>query len=188
VTIVDRQLLGGGPAELGVLTASGGIGMIIAAFLVDSVGRNAGRVRTAITALVVAALLLSALSMSRTFALSALIVALTAGTIATYSATASTLIQTVAPAALRGRAVALYGLVFYTLQPIGIVTLGVFADRVGVAAVLEGMTIATVLAVGMVVAFNRGIWPALWGRDARLEAPPVAVPRGEVATDSPIGS
>jgi MFS family permease len=188
VTIVDRQLLNGGPAELGVLTASGGIGMIVAAFLVDSVGRNAGRVRTAILALVVAALLLSALSMSRTFALSALLVALTAGTIATYSATASMLIQTAAPAALRGRAVALYGLVFYTLQPIGIVTLGVFADRVGVAAVLEGMTVATALAVGTVVVTNRGIWPALLGRDSGLETPTDAVRFTEVATDSAIGT
>jgi MFS family permease len=188
VTIVDRQLLNGGPAELGLLTASGGIGMIVAAFLVDSVGRNAGRVRTAILALVVAALLLSALSMSRTFALSALLVALTAGTIATYSATASMLIQTAAPAALRGRAVALYGLVFYTLQPIGIVTLGVFADRVGVAAVLEGMTVATVLAVGTVVVTNRGIWPALLGRDSRLETPTDTVRFTEVATDSAIGT
>jgi hypothetical protein len=135
------------------------------------VGRQAGRVRTAILALVVAALLLTVLSWSRAFAVSALLVALTAGTIATYSATASMLIQTAAPASLRGRAVALYGLVFYTLQPIGIVSLGVFADRVGVAAVLEGMTVATVLAVAAVVATNRGIWPALLGRDTRIEAP-----------------
>jgi MFS family permease len=171
VAIVDRELIGGGAAELGLLTAAGGIGMIVAAFAIDAVGRRAGRVRTAIVGLVTAALLLSLLATSHTFAVSAVLLGMIAGSIATYSATASMLMQSAAPGSLRGRAVALYGLIFYTLQPIGIVVLGILADRNGVATVLNWMTIATVAAVSLVVLANRAIWPELVRRgDATPDA------------------
>ena len=128
-------------------------------------------------ALVVAGALLTALGSSHAFLASAVIVAVLAGTIATYSATASMLLQSAAPGSLRGRAVALYGIVFYTLQPIGIVGLGLLADRFGVGTVLVGMSCATVLAVALIIAANRAIGPALLGRDiAGPESPPGALP------------
>jgi MFS family permease len=166
-----RQLVGAGAPELGLLTAAGGLGVIVAAFFIDAIGRRVGRVRTAMLGLSAAALLLAVLAGSRTFVLTALVVGLISASSATFSATTSLLLQSSAPGALRGRVVALYGLVFYTLQPIGIVSVGVLTDRLGVAEVLLAMSATTAAAITLIVLMNRSVWRAVTGRAP--EQPPV---------------
>ena len=151
--VVARDLLGAGPAQLGLLTASGGAGVIAAAFLIDPIGRRLGRGRTIIASLAVASLLLAVLAAVRILPASALTVGLLAGAASTFSATTNLLLQSLAPPNLRGRAVALYGLVYYSLQPIGLFGAGVAADGLGVAAVLAVMG-ACALAAGGAIAIG----------------------------------
>ena len=162
--IAAKVLVGGGAAELGWITAAGGIGVIAASFAIDAIGRNLGRIRTVLGALAVLSVLLVVLASSRSFLLTASLVGLMSAMTATYTATTSGLLQAAAPPAIRGRAVALYGLVYYTLQPVGIVAIGLLTDRFGAPEVLAGMAAATALALVLIVATNRAIWPALLGR------------------------
>src|SRR5206468_8133274 len=110
---------------------------------------------------------------------------------ATYSATTSLLLQAAAPLSIRGRAIALYGLVFYALQPIGIVVIGVLTDRFGAPQVLVGMSLATATSLALIVATNRALWPAIL-RDAPPPAPVEEGPRpavmGEVGPSAAPGS
>jgi MFS family permease len=183
LSITTRELVGGGAAELGLLTAVGGIGVIAASFVIDAIGRRVGRVRTAITAIALAAVLLAALASSRTLAVTALVVGLLSACSATYSATTNLLLQSSASASMRGRAVAVYGLVFYALQPVGLVVTGLLSDRLGVAAVLVGMSGATLVAITVIVATNRAIWPDLLAR--RQPAAPEAIPVATTPTAAP---
>jgi MFS family permease len=163
--VAIRQLVGGGAPQLGLGIAAGGVGVIVASFFIDPIGRRLGRVRTALLGLTSAAVLLGALSWSHAFGLTALLIGLLSAAVATFSATTNLLLQSSAPGALRGRVLALYGLVFYTLQPIGIVTAGILADRLNVGQVLLGMSGATLVALAAVVVLNRPVWPAIRGRD-----------------------
>ena len=175
---ITRQLVDGGAPQLGLLTAAGGLGVMIAAFFIDAIGRRLGRVRTVLLGLSTAALLLTVLAGSTVFLLTALVVGLISAATATFSATTNLLLQSTAPGALRGRVVALYGLVFYALQPIGLVAMGILTDRFGVAEVLVGMSVSTIAAIGMIVLLNRAVVQAAIRHDpyeaqvARGAAPP----------------
>jgi predicted MFS family arabinose efflux permease len=160
---VARDLLGQGSAQLGLLAASGGIGVLLAAFVIDPIGRRIGRRRTIAVALLVASGLLVALGRTSALPGAALVVGFLSASAATFSATVNLTLQSLASLALRGRVLALYGLVFYALQPIGFVGVGVLADRFGVTATLAAMGIATATATLTIVGIGRvlGREPAL---------------------------
>jgi MFS family permease len=189
--VAAKTLIGGGAAELGWLTAAGGVGVISASFAIDSVGRRVGRIRTVLLALTSLSVLLTVLASSRSFLVTAVLVALMSAASSTYSATTSHLLQAAAPPSIRGRAVALYGLVYYALQPVGIVTIGVLTDRFGAPEVLLGMAAATATSLIVVVALNRAIWPAIL-HDAPPPVPLEAIPRvavgADVGADPAVGS
>jgi hypothetical protein len=60
---------------------------------------------------------------------------------------------------------------------------GLLSDRLGVAAVLVGMSGATLLAITVIVATNRAIWPDLLAR--RQPAAPEAIPVATTPTAAP---
>ena len=169
--VIARDLLNVGSAQLGLLTASGGVGALCAAASIDALGRRLRRGRTVVLAICTAALLVIALGATRTLPLTALVVGLLAGAMGTFSATTNLLLQVLSPPSMRGRVVALYGFVYYGLQPIGLVGAGIAADRFGVAAVLTALPIAALIAIGVIVALDRGV--------LRLDVDPL--PRADAA-------
>ena len=130
--LVVRDLLHGGSAELGLLTAAGGVGAIAAAVSMDWLGKRLGRARLLLAALVAGGL-------SVAFA------GLVSGSTVTFTATAILLLQATAPARVRGRTLAVYNALFYAVLPVSEASAGAASDRLGVGAVLIG---AGILAIG----------------------------------------
>jgi hypothetical protein len=106
-----------------------------------------------------------------------------------FSATTSLLLQSHAPGSLRGRAIALYGLVYFTLQPIGLVAAGIWADHIGASETLLAMGLLSLAAIGAIVDSNRSIWhatipaiEAVPAEPARAAAQAAPAAEGRIAT------
>jgi MFS family permease len=153
--LVVRQLIGGGAPRLGLLTAAGGAGAIVAALLMDSVGRRVGRARLLLVSLATSGLAVIGLGVSHVAILSlAIAFALSASTV-TFTANAVLLLQAGSDVAIRGRVLALYNGVFYVLLPVSEALAGWSSDRIGVTAVLASVgTVAAIVAAATYV-FNR---------------------------------
>jgi MFS family permease len=152
---VARDLLGAGSTQLGLLAASSGLGVLLAAFAIDPVGRRIGRRRIIAVALLVASGLLVTLGQVSVLPVAALVVGMLSASAATFSATVNLTLQSLASVSIRGRVLALYGLVFYALQPIGFVGVGLAADRFGVSMTLAAMGAATAASTLTIVGLGR---------------------------------
>lgn len=128
--LIADEVLRAGPAGFGTLTAAMGVGSLLAALGVAYRGRA-----TRATLLIGAtgfSLLLGAVALSRWWiATLPLLVALGLCSI-TFTATANTRLQLVAPGHLRGRVMSIYQLLFAGTTPFGSLIIGVLAERGGV--------------------------------------------------------
>ena len=129
--IFADQVLHGGPATLGVLMSSMGVGAILGALYMASRTGVQGLSRTIAfsTLLYSAGLLL--FSFSRNLHLSNFALTLVgAGLLLSVSAT-NTSLQTIVPDALRGRIIGFYGMMFMGMAPIGSLLAGWLAGVIG---------------------------------------------------------
>jgi MFS family permease len=140
---VSRTILHSGPSGLGQMAAAGGVGLALAAFTADPFGRFLGRGSTICLALGSAAVAMALLGASTILALSLVLVALVAGCLGVFGANNNSLLQALSPAAMRGRVLALYGLVVWVLFPAAAVASGSLADSWGARFVLQGMAALT---------------------------------------------
>ena len=144
---VSRSILHAGPAGLGLMTAMGGVGLAVAAFVTDPLGRIFGRGAMICLALGCASIALAILGISASLVLSVVAVGVIAGCLGVFSATSNSLLQALSPPEMRGRVLAFYGLVVWVIFPIAALTLGVLADRFGASLVLEAMGALTLVSV-----------------------------------------
>jgi predicted MFS family arabinose efflux permease len=186
LAVVVRELLEGTPEDLGLLTAAGGVGAILAAVSMGAVGRRIGRGRQLVAVMAIAGGSLVLLGVSH-----ALLLTLVASTVAatmtvTHNATSTLLVQAIVPVAMRGRALALYGFVFFGGLPLGFLGAGLAADAFGVGPVLVALGIGTAAGALLLAAADRqllrldvGALPADAGRppDAHEPVPALADPR-----------
>jgi hypothetical protein len=86
----------------------------------------------------------------------------------TQHASTSLLLQSLAPAAVRGRVLGLYSLVFGSLLPVGTITAGWLGERLGVRETLVGLGIAMAVLTVLLVARR----PAIAGVPAEPPPPP----------------
>src|SRR5262249_34232517 len=100
--VVARSLLHAGPAELGLLTAAGGLGVISAAFVTDPIGRRIGRGRALLGGISGSAVLVGVLGAVNVLPAAAVTVGILSACTAMFSATTSLLLQSHAPGSLRG--------------------------------------------------------------------------------------
>ena len=145
--VFARDALGGSAVSLGLLTSSGGVGVVLGAICVDAVGRRIGRGRAIVAALVVASFAFAALGQSRILPLSMALTALMTAGLGVYRVTCQLVLQTLAPARIRGRVLATFELTFWGIFSVGTLAAGVLADRAGpsfVAATFGGATLAGV--------------------------------------------
>jgi MFS family permease len=134
--VFARDVLGGDARLLGYLQASAGVGALVAgvSLILRRGLRGLGR-RTGAGATVLA-LGLGALALSRTPALScAALVAVGFGYL-TQTASAMTLLQGLAPEAMRGRVMGLFSMIFVGVTPFGALAGGLAASRLGVPRVV----------------------------------------------------
>jgi MFS family permease len=175
--IFTRDLLGAGPAELGLLTGATGIGVIVGAFAMDALGRAVGRGRALVLAVVVASASVVLLAVTPSLPVSMALVALMAGVLIIFRTTTIALLQALAPGRMRGRVMSIFEITFWGINPVGGVLGGVLADRVGTMEMLLAFGGMTMLAVVVALLADRALI------SMNLDAEARATIRGVVQTD-----
>jgi MFS family permease len=148
IPIYARDILATGPAGLGLLTGSIGVGAAIGALSLATLRPSGGSGRLLLTGLGIVGLALTTFAVSRSLPISMAALALVGMFQVTFYSTTNTLIQVLVPAALRGRVLSLYLLTSIGLIPVGNLIGGAIAEVTGVEPVLAGGGIlAVVLAI-----------------------------------------
>jgi len=130
-----RNILHLGPTNFGYLMAVSGTGALFGALGLLSVSRD-HRYRFMTGAVVLVAISLLVMSQSNSFLLTAIAMGILAIGLSSNFGLANTIVQERAPAPLRGRISAIFGLSFFGLTPVGGLLTPAFADLVGIRAAL----------------------------------------------------
>ncbi len=146
--VVSRNLLHTGPDGLGLMTGAGGVGTLVAVWLIDPLGRRLGRGTALLGSAAVASVAMVVLGVSRSQVVSVVAAGAITGSLMFYSATNTTLLQSLAPPDLRGRVLSFFGLAFWAMMPVSGLGAGYLADRFGVSPALVVMGLAA--SVGLV--------------------------------------
>ena len=151
--VVSRDLIHAGPGGLGLMTAAGGVGVLITVAFADVLGRRFGRGVTLVSSVGLAAASMAVIGVSSSLVVSVFFAGVLAACLNAYFLTNNLLLQAIAPSRLRGRVLSIYGLVFWAVFPVGSVTAGFLVDGLGVRAVLfimAGLTFGSLLAIALV--------------------------------------
>jgi predicted MFS family arabinose efflux permease len=172
-----RDVLGAGPAALGLMTMAGGIGTIAGTVLVDAAGRRLRRGPVLLTALGAAGLALATLGVAPHLAIALGLAGLITMSMIIYHVTSMTLLQVLAPSRMRGRVLAIFDLVRLGVVPLGSLAAGLLVPEIGVTVVflLFGGLLVAAGAVATVACrplVELQIEAALLRSDALLSDPP----------------
>ncbi len=126
-----KEVLHGGPRMLGFLMAFSGVGALSAALALASRKSAAGLEKRIPAAGLTFGTGLIALSMSRSFPVSAACIALASFGMISQMASSNTIIQTVVDDDKRGRVMAIYAMAFMGMAPFGSIMAGWIASRIG---------------------------------------------------------
>lgn len=121
---------------LGWIMAASGVGASLGALLLAGRKDTAGLTRTMLLAAFVLGFLLVGFSLTRSLWSSTLLIIPVAWAMVTHFTANNTLIQMTVPESLRGRVMALHGMVFLGAAPLGSLAGGLIASRLGVPATL----------------------------------------------------
>ena len=127
---VAAQEMGIGGEGLGLLLAASGVGGLIAGFTAEGVMRRFGHGRAVILGLATSSLGLTVFGLAPVSMLGVALIAIACigGGFLVYSAASLSLVQALAPPALRGRLTGLFTLLYWGLMPIGGLIGGVAAE------------------------------------------------------------
>lgn len=125
------RILGGGAQGLGLLMSCAGGGALVGALLLAARRSPRGLTAWVPWGAFGFGLGLVAFSLSRSFWLSALLLALTGFAMMVQMAASNTLLQLLVPDALRGRVMSLYSMMFMGMAPLGALLAGSLAELVG---------------------------------------------------------
>jgi MFS family permease len=132
--VFARDLLGGDASTLGLLVGASGAGAMAGVLYLAGRRGAAGLERLIAAAGCSAGIGLILFSQSATLWLSLALLPLVGFGIITVAASVNTVLQLVAPDAMRGRLVSLHIAAFLGVMPVGSLAFGLLAERVGVAA------------------------------------------------------
>lgn len=155
LAVVTRDLLMGDPTALGWVTAAGGIGAIAASLLAGTAARLVGAGRLLVVAVAAGALALAFLGLSRWLPATLVAALVVNAGLIVYTAMASLLLQSMTSVGLRGRVMAIHGMVGFGLMPIGMLAVGIATDALGVATILVVMGAMTLVGVAAIVVVDR---------------------------------
>lgn len=150
--VVARDVLGRGAQEYGWMMSAMGVGALTGALTIAVIGHRLPRGRLlgwSTTAFGVAVILFG---LSRSLALSLVLLACLGCSMIVTTAITNTLVQTLAPDELRSRVVAFYAWAFVGLSPIGALQAGSVAEWLGAGtAIAIGGTVTAAVAIGLVL-------------------------------------
>ena len=146
------NILGGDAKTAGLLQSARGVGALISALMIASLGRFKFKGRLLTLGSIAFPLLMLVFAFVRWLPLSLLVLVGSGMAIILVMNLANALVQTMAHDQLRGRIMAIYSLTFFGLLPIGALWAGAFAEVAGLpAAVILGAGITLVFAVALLV-------------------------------------
>jgi MFS family permease len=125
-----RQLLALGPERMGILMAIAGTGSLVGSLGLLSIAPGL-RIRSLMGAVTLVAIAMFVMSRTSAFAIAAACMGVMAIGLATNFGLANTIVQERAPAHLRGRISAVFGLSFFGLMPVAGLLLTSLSDLVG---------------------------------------------------------
>ncbi|CAN5471937.1 MFS transporter [soil metagenome] len=147
-----RNLLGLGPERMGILMAVSGSGSLVGSLGLLSVAPGK-RIRFIMGAVLVVACSMFVMSRTSAFAVAAVAMGAMAIGLATNFGLANTIVQERAPAHLRGRISAVFGLSFFGLMPIAGLVVTSFSDLVGMRTAMA--VAAAIYAIGALFVLSR---------------------------------
>jgi sugar phosphate permease len=136
--VYARDILQIGPAGLGLLNGSIGIGALIGALSLATLQPSGGSGRLMFAGLGVISVMVVTFALSRWLPLSMVALGILGTFQVMYYSTTNTLIQVLSPARLRGRILSLYALTSIGVIPVANLVGGAIAQTTGVTAVLVG--------------------------------------------------
>jgi MFS family permease len=163
VTIIGRDVLGVGPAELGALLAADGIGALVGIAILLTAGQRARPGRFVILGTIAYATALVGFAAAREYPV-AFVALLVAGMFDTLVATTrNSIMQLVAPPEMRGRVIGNHGLVVRGLPPLAQAQSGFIAGAIG--GPLAIVTAAAALVAGSLVTGRTNRALMTWSSD-----------------------
>jgi len=133
------RILGGDATTTGLLQSARGLGALLGALLIASLGRFQFKGRLLTVGTFAFPLLLILMTFTNRLWLTLAILVASGLAVILIMNLANALVQTLTPDALRGRVMAVYSMVFFGMMPVGALWVGVVAERLGeAAAVISG--------------------------------------------------
>ena len=146
------EVLGGDVRTNGLLNSARGLGALIGALTIASLGRFKYRGKLLTLGTLLFPLLLAAFSFARVIPVSMILIAGAGGALVLILNLANSLVQTHVTDNLRGRVMGIYSLVFFGSVPLGALLIGQLAEILNSpGAVLAGCIILFIFAVGMMI-------------------------------------
>jgi Arabinose efflux permease len=150
------RILGGDATTTGLLQSARGLGALLGALLIASLGRFQFKGRLLTVGTFAFPLLLILMTFTNRLWLTLAILVASGLAVILIMNLANALVQTLTPDALRGRVMAVYSMVFFGMMPVGALWVGVVAERVGeAAAVISGALAVLGVAGAIFVAVPR---------------------------------
>lgn len=143
------KILGGDATTNGFLQSARGVGALLGALTVATLGRSGLRGRLLTASSIAFPLTLLLFCGLRTEALAILAVVLVGATMVVTLNLVNSLVQTISPESMTGRVMAIYSLSFFGFMPLGAVLVGVLAEHIGEPP-------AVVIGACIVLAFTAG--------------------------------
>ncbi len=170
--LLARNVLHVGSIGFGTMTSAMGVGSLVAALALATLGKASRQ--TLLIGATAFTILLAAVAASQWFALTLVLLVVLGAASITFTATANSSLQMIAPDRLRGRVMSLYALLLLGSTPTGGELTGFMAEHIGVRLTVG--TEAAICAVGIVAALaylggQRAASPA----DISMQTPGVAV-------------
>jgi MFS family permease len=150
--VFAKSILMAGPKGYGILMSATGIGALAGALTLATLGDFRHKGRFVLIGSVVFVVFLDLFAVSRLLWLSAALLAVVGFSMVAQAATTNSLLQTLAPDHLRGRVMAVFGVMFMGLAPIGSLQAGSVAQKLGapIALIIGSAAIALTLAVVLI--------------------------------------
>lgn len=155
--VIARDILGGRSGELGILVAAGGAGIVTGGLLMAPLSRRIGQGRFLVGSIALSIVGVAGLSLSTSLALSCLLAALAGGADNASALTRALLLQTYSPARLRGRVLALDGVVSALANPASLLAVGLLVATYGASPILLGLAVLAGLALFLLTFAHRPV-------------------------------
>jgi MFS family permease len=140
------QIFHSGARGLGILMGAAGSGALIGSIALAMKASVKGLGRWVAIAATTFGAALTAFALSRSFALSVVILTVTGGAMMVQMASSNTLIQSMVPDELRGRVMSVYSMMFMGMGPLGALLAGSVAERIGAPYTVAAGGVITVIA------------------------------------------